>query len=526
MEEIRDFVDDVKRLFADNIAGFRHSAAVNYFEDKIYSRDDQWEFLSFSKIRKYIQMETKKVSSGELIEPLFVNQTSTTRFGVGGSLFNEDNVQYFLYQLLYFGFAPALLPSNDVERLGVEQHYFKWEYLNDENRKSLWVKKVITKENFAEGFGHRTMNSWSNRQLNAFFKSEILPDLLKITGIKIDIARYRVVERDTKNLARGIRDFLDNRVCDGLESIRYLQGEEILERIDESTCLFERRMLLMKWRQFNKEYKLKKSLEKIRKRLNDKKRTTRFKWQDICAELSTLRLGELQDLAFIEKIPHYLFMTKRELCVEFAKTYESTIRNVSKAQPKCINTTSILGTDINKISPEFFYSYQHNGKIFCDDIRDLNKHFSINGPKHPIDRSNVGKRLVKNVNDWFEHLTSIARTMEDFGEEEEIPTNSLLTSKSATLASVLNYPNSISLFINSSSKNLTKFLNLLQEENIISSNDISSLERISSLDSKKTLLVDLLLMKIRNDPEQEIVNGSVISTVQINISNIYNNVFK
>jgi hypothetical protein len=516
MDVIKNYISSIESE-SENIV-----QAVNTLRMSMVNKEPS--FMRFSNLRKYIRAITKTYSSGEILEPVYIR---------GVPLLNKYNIRPFLFQLLYFGFAPDLLPSNDVERLGIIQHYFKWEYLNDENRKSLWTRKVITKRNFSEGFGdgptRNEYNSWSNRQLNAFFISKILPVLVEITGIKIDLARHSLSEGDSPQLASQIEDFINEKVCKGLESIRYLEGEEILERIksiSENGCLFEKMMLKLKWRQYERKNKVKNSLKNAMKRLKEKKSINRFKWQDICAELSKIRLDELQDLAFIEKIPHYLLMTKRELCAEFAKTYEFTISKVSKVQPMCINTTSILGTDVNKISPEFFYSYQHNGKIFCDDIRELNKHFSINGSKHPIDRSDVGNRLVKNVNEWFNYLTSITTTMDDFEEEEEIPTKSLLSSKSATLASVLNYPNSISLFINSSSRNLTKFLNLLQEQNIISSYDISSLKRISSLDSKKTLLVDLLLMKIRNDPEQEIVNGSVISTVQINISNIYNNVFK
>jgi hypothetical protein len=524
MDEIKNYIASVKseaenRPMSGSISSRASKAlerAVHVLERSIINKEPY--FMRFSNVRKYIQEETKKYSSGEIsLMPVLL-----------------EHLQYYLFQLVYFGFSPDLLPIDDLERLGIIDQYFRWEYLNN-NRRELWTQKVITKENFSEGFSSNRHLSrrnkelvWTNRHLNAFFLSFILPDLMEITGIKIDIAEVRVYSysHNYAKFSNEIKDFLNRKVCEGISSIRSLQGNEILERIKNRRggCLFETIMLNLKWRQYKKEQTLKKSLENAMKKLTEKKITTRFKWQDICAELSKIRLNELQDLAFIEKIPHYLLMTKKELCVEFAKKYESTIMIVSKVQPMCINTTSILGTDVNEISPEFFYSYQHNGKVFCDDIRDLNKHFYINGPKHPIDRSIVDKRLVDNVKEWLKYLTKITRTMEDF-EEEEIPTKSLLTSKSATLASVLNYPNSISLFINSSSIQLTKFLNLLQEENIISSNDKSSLNKINSLDSKKTLLVDLLLMKILNDPEQETVNGNLISTVQINLSNIYNNVF-
>jgi uncharacterized cysteine cluster protein YcgN (CxxCxxCC family) len=273
----------------------------------------------------------------------------------------------------------------------------------------------------------------------------------------------------------------------------------------------------MKCRQ---KQKIKKSWGKLRESVQTGKKSERFKWQSLCKPRhfnDVFDMDELRDLALDEGIPQHLFLTKRELCYEFAKRFD---------EPKCINNTSITLTDIHDIPPEFFYSYTHNNKVYCDDIRDLQRHFNTNGEKHPIDRSPVSQDLVNQVNYWFHHLSNTTNSMKDFDSEPvELPASSILSSKAAAFASLLNYPNNIHHFITADSQTIKRFIEKLIEENLMSRVERAKISVINDITSYKSTLLDMLTLKIKNDPATILVGDRILSTVAINISNVWNEIF-
>jgi hypothetical protein len=486
-------------------------------------------YMNIENMMDYIQKKTAKKSTSEyLINPVFP--------GSDVPLLNRHNIKRFIYEILKFGFSPTLLPELEIERRKLHLHYFKWEHKNEPKRVSVWTKKVITRGNFDEGVddGERDSLIWSSRQITAFFRTKILNKILDLTGIKVDINLYKKQteikpyrKEMSEEISSWVKDMVFSEKClSEFNIIKALEGSKIPEfsyGLDVESvlrCSFAQIAYTIKKENYVRKQKLQRVISKL---VGNKK--IRFKWQDICAKFSSMDRTLLNELAYHEEIRNYSMLTKRELCAEFAKKMESTMDEVKEKVPQCINTTSILGTDVDEIAPEFFYSYQHNGKIYCDDIRDLEKHFRINGPLHPIDRTRVDSNLVKNVKEWFRYLESIVLSMDDF-DEEEIPLKSLLSSKVATFTSILNYPNSINLYTDASDDEIDIFQTELKKANIISNSEDKSINSIKSLDSIKIMLIDLLLMKIENDPSREIVNGTLISEFQMDISEIYNRVFR
>jgi hypothetical protein len=230
-------------------------------------------------------------------------------------------------------------------------------------------------------------------------------------------------------------------------------------------------------------------------------------------------------LAEDEGIPQHLFLTKGELCAELAQRFTNVIEGKKKIVPKCINTTSITLTDLEDIPPEFFYSYIHDNKIYCDDIRDLKTHFDTSGAHHPIDRSPVSQQLVNSVYKWYNNLQKSTISMKDVDEEQVyIPVNNL-SSKLASFTSLLNYPANIHLYSSSQRQTIDIFVNELVKENILYTSEKNNLERLTDLTSYKIALLDTLQLKIMNDPEYIIVGNNRLSTIAINISNVWNEIF-
>jgi hypothetical protein len=104
-----------------------------------------------------------------------------------------------------------------------------------------------------------------------------------------------------------------------------------------------------------------------------------------------------------------------------------------------------------------------------------------------------------------------------------ISKSSILTAKATTFVSLLIHPNPIDNFLKANLNKLNLFIIQLQQRDIIS---FRELQRISgktmTLIEKKIALVDLLTLKINNDPF--VVDG--ISSMSSNITDIYNQIFE
>lgn len=433
---------------------------------------------------------------------------------------------------LYYGYFPGYLSGEQLDDQGFYNWYFLWQKYDDPNRFPIPLDLVISDSNFSQ---HRY---WNKEQLNAYYFANILPKILVKCDVKLNINNdvyKKDLEIDTRLLKVCVAEYIESKnTCMTEAMIDYVKS---FVPSDDEALKHEfwfspfrgvhrdivKSLIQVKYTQSKVQESLYSKLQNIVERSSKK----RFKWENLCSigKLGDLSLDELQELAILEKIPYYLMLTKRELCAEFAKRFENVIQGKSKIEPKCINTTSILGTELSEIPPEFFFSYIHNNKVYCDDIRDLHKHFEINGNKHPIDRSVMKQSVVDNINKWYNYLVSITNTMTDFEEEEaQLPLQSQLTSRMALLSSKMNYPNSSDLFINSDTDKLDMFIESLISENILTKREKDNLSQYE-LQQRKMVLIDMLLLKIKNDPQQVQVGTQILSAIAINLSNIYNETF-
>jgi len=268
--------------------------------------------------------------------------------------------------------------------------------------------------------------------------------------------------------------------------------------------------------------------KKIRNITNNK---DRFKWQSLCSAKKlndNLTLEDLKNLAIIDNLPGFENKSKRELCLDFAKKFEMMIFNKKDTIPKCINTTSILLTPLEDIPPEFFFSYSHNNKIYCDDIRELYEHLK-NSDKEPISGTLLPTSKIEQIKDWYEYIKKTANTLDDFNEEIiPMSISSQVSAKLAQFGSKLNYPNSLELFRNADKEKIELFVTKLFDENIINQSEMRELSAFTDLNQYKLQLLEKLIIKIRNDPQQINVEGQreSLSAIAINISNLYNEVFK
>lgn len=460
------------------------------------------------------------------------------------------NLMQRFYSYVYFGYDPLFLPVATRDERDLSFEYFMWIRTTDDpvalrDRGGI----EISDSNFHNGI-------WSVKKLSSYYFKNILPLVLERYGLKMNpsLKTYKDIfqNEDYSYFYMIVKSFINK----GIESIIDMKYKVLfntaLPKDTTNIKLIPEYKDLIKdlenWRSFpkndrvkvillsnlirayNKQLNIKNTLDNKLKNIATSRE--RFQWQNLCkaSKLNELDMELLEELATQERIPHYLMMTKRELCSEFAKRFENVITGKRKVEPMCANISSILGTDIKDIPPEFFYSYTHNNKIFCDDIRDLYKHFQINGNKSPFDRSIVKQSLVNNVSTQINYLKySTANNMEDLlGFDPVISLKSQLSNKFTDLSSKLNYPNSSLLFINANEEQIKEFVTRLLVENILTINDVRQLSGFTDVERQKLILIDMLLLKIQNDPQQIQIPGSndPLSEIAINLSNVYNDVFK
>lgn len=263
---------------------------------------------------------------------------------------------------------------------------------------------------------------------------------------------------------------------------------------------------------------VKTKMKNIFKKLKNK----RFKWEYFCNVLdNNVSLEELYILAQRENIPYFTTMTKRELCAEFSKRAVEKEYKKKNIQPKCLNDSSIFSMEnLDLTPPEFFFSYNHNGQLYCDDIRFLYKHFKEKGPEHPIDRTKVSSEIINVVNKEFKNLLKSTVRMDDLNQDiiEYITPKNMLISNTTTLFNILSqqsYPNNLQLFIESDFDNFHDFIHELKNSLILTKDElIGVLNTSDDLVKQKIKLVDTLLFKINNQPD-----------IEYDITYIYNKIY-
>lgn len=467
----------------------------------------------------------------------------------------ERELGEYIYSYIYFGTCPQLLSESERKRKGYVQHYFMWKNINDVKTKKPPVDLEITSENFKD----YRITEWSDRQYRVFFTTQMLPELLQKMNIgNINIINNKSYSKILDNYAYHFKSIVKNYIVnknyniilahvEPLEKIirdyyritRHDVDEskqEIADIIDEyfSNNNLDEPLLdilvRLKVKQESIKIGIKHKMEKIFKpQINN-----RYKWGELCKVTGmdkTFSLEELQELAIMERIPFFSFMSKRELCAEFSKKFNEYTKNINKSKKelKCQNTTTLLGTDINDIPNEFFYSYTDNNRVYCDDIRDIvkqikNKNSDEPDWKNAYTNTPISTLQVKNALKWYRYINSITTTMEDNigkSNDAEIPLVSQLTATTTDFISKLYHPNSGELFINASKELINIFVLNLKEEGILSIREIGQWVTVTDLIKYKLLLLQSLLLKIQNSPTDGRVNEYAV-----NITNVYNNTFK
>ena len=83
--------------------------------------------------------------------------------------------------------------------------------------------------------------------------------------------------------------------------------------------------------------------------------------------------------------------------------------------------------------------------------------------------------------------------------------------------------NNPELFRGASEVHFSVFVQSLQDFGVIPTNDRARVDGQSTLDERKALLVDLLILKIDQDPDQQPTSHGPVSRVAYDASEVYNN---
>ena len=251
----------------------------------------------------------------------------------------------------------------------------------------------------------------------------------------------------------------------------------------------------------------------------------RFKWQELCDVSSDVSVGVLRGLALEAGIPSAATLSRRELCAAFSRLWSSQVADLTTALPDCTNGRGLMQYPVADTPPEFFYRYTHDGTVYCDDIRHLYEHVR-NSTKNPYTNLPYSQQIIDDIRATYRRLRATTRSMADFDEDEEVVSfSSNLSRKLAELMSRLYYPNDAELFRGASEVHFSVFVQSLYDFGVISTNERTMVEDRSTLDERKALLVDLLILKIDQDPDRQPTSHGPVSRVAYEVSDVYNNLF-
>jgi hypothetical protein len=265
---------------------------------------------------------------------------------------------------------------------------------------------------------------------------------------------------------------------------------------------------------------------KVRSERRSLHKRLRFKWQALCDVSSGVSVDVLRGLALEAGIPSAATLSRRELCAAFSRRWSSQADDLATALPDCTNERGLMQYPVAYTPPEFFYRYTHDGKVYCDDIRHLYEHVR-HSTKNPYTNLPYSQQIIDDIRATYRRLEATTRSMADFDEEDEelVSFASNLTRKLAELMSKLYYPNNADLFRGASEVHFSVFVQSLHAFGVISANERARVEDQSTLDERKALLVDLLILKIDQDPDRQETSHGPVSRVAYEVSDVYNSLF-
>jgi surface protein len=264
----------------------------------------------------------------------------------------------------------------------------------------------------------------------------------------------------------------------------------------------------------------------VRRRVQERRETRRFRWQMMC-DASTLHVDEIRALATAAHIQDAAAMPKRTLCAALSRRWDEQKAEQVRLVPNCHNTVDMLQTPVQDIAPEFFYSYEQDGLRYCDDIRTLHEYVQRTPAISPYSREPYDDETIDGIRTAYAHLHASAVHMRDYEDDVPmvVPFQTQLTQKLVELMSKLHYPNDIEPFRNASRVKFFVFVDALQQNGVFSPNDRVRLNEQADLDQQKAFLVDLLRMKIAQDPEQAQTTHGPISRIAHEVTSVYNDLF-
>lgn len=537
--------DDYDDIVEDKIS---EMGLDNFFDEYFTILRESYEnYLNFNQTRRFPEYAFEE----PILEPL--SRYLSPRIGVRIKP-EELEFGYNIVEYIYNNTMPSLLTTaaekehdNDKIINNVEYRftYFLWVRKNDPNLLPANSDEIITANNFNTHARRFLFNSgWSLNQMKTFITTEILPRIFEEVGIRINIQHPIYQE--------CINKFLSNKQNLGIIITRYLRsgiyigrhrnGENITwnQALNLQNRLKEHRFYLL----FKLLRCLRDEQRRVQQRLHarfrnialssmdadadDNQPKRRFKWMNICSIFNDMYKNDLIEYAQLEGVSNPEAMTKRQLCAALSQKFSDRINAKHNTQSQCINQDSIFTLEpVANIPAEFFYSYKHNDKIYCDDIRYLVQHFNTSKPTNPADRTPIPKRLVRLINQEYNNLIRLTNSMEDFEQGQQIvmAPQSILSSKSTNFTSLLTHPNPTQLFVDSTSELFDIFIQDLQHENILNNNDLIHINAGATLIDKKIRFLDIITLKITNDTQQIPTEHGTLSAIAVNTSLVYNNTF-
>jgi hypothetical protein len=551
--KIEEYVDDTRMACVKHKLKEFYKKLTGYAYKKTYSKCDDWE-LTEECIREFIYFNKT---------PSFIVE----------NVLNTEPEDY------------SDVLTLDGERY--KYTYFIWRREGDPNTRRADQGEVVTRENFKNYSRFDTVGWSTKQLRTFFATNIVPIILQKCNiAINVNLPNYKNIIDEALYKAK-LNSLIDEYINTNTISINMNYISEIREKLkDLSKDRLENispyrlslnmgnRLYYFISRLMKQQAIVQKSLQEkiinIKTRVANKSgKGIKYKWQSMCAKLQTWDIQQLRELAAIENIDNYQMKSKRELCKEFEEILQRKIndqrrqmiryipepekpenpkdkqlndlferhiqnnltesekkhkqRYTEQYSQKCQNNDSLSGDDLTDIKPEFFFTYKHNNKIFCDDIRVLYEQVIERGQrKSPYDRTPLSPELIRFIETTYEKLRDTMISLKDEEvEEEPIPLQSILTSKTTDLSGLLFAHAPVENFLQCDQNIFKEFAMYLEDGGVISNRESQYIFNLPDLQSRKIALVDLLTMKIRND--ENVFDG--ISSMASNITDIYNSVF-
>lgn len=482
----------IKNLGYDEFVKQYIETVRNNYNKYIKEYDTQ-SFTFFPSIF-YADKKLRKTLSTYICEKIGIENSEFNKTDLKCDDVDNDLIISHLLEYIYFDQSPSIINQlffkGNKDKLTINNDnfyydYFIWRRKDDPNIIKAPAELEITKDNFKK-FSVSHSTGWSIKQLKTYFITQILPIILQTSGLNINVnlKGYKkiiykfgwkrilgyiinmhlnnkldidnsIIEKIDRELKRLLKDEKIDINYIGVGTVRPYKNRDIIGFHNRAMDEIYDLITLLKIEREKRKNIIQARLEKIKKYVikKDLPEKYKYKWQRMCAKLTTFDIEELRELAAIEGVKNFNMKSKRELCKELyeilddivekqrlnkirftkedpndpknihnnltEKERADKIQNPELYQDKCHNDESVFTLDnISNIKPEFLFTYEHNNKLWCEDIRYLYRHVITEGKNtHPFDRTKLSNKIIKNIKNIYEHLRETMSTLEDEDED-------------------------------------------------------------------------------------------------------------